>query len=316
MKIKNSLFEDVLLKEQAEKTEAQTSSMGMGARQLLRAQRTLKKGFSLSGISLFLGEIVSIKALPAPPGSGIRFRRVDLPGKPIIPATLSNAQTPFRFTLLKNKEASVSTVEHILSAFSAAAIDNVLIEIDGPEVPISDGSSRAFVEAIALAGVESQDSEVEIYQVTKPLHVSLGDTQLVALPCDEFKISCLIHYPHCPQIGSQFYIYNGDFDLYSREIAPCRTYSQYEEVFPLIERGLIRGGALETALVFKNGQIMNEGGARFPDEMVRHKVLDLIGDLSLVGMPFKAHIIAIRSGHSANVLLAKEIYKHLEAKSE
>lgn len=290
--------------------EVETSS------QLFRRQKTLKKEFSFSGLTLFLGKQVQFKILPGPVGSGIRFRRVDLPSKPFIPASLSNVETPFRFTLLRKGDASVSCVEHLLSILYAAQIDNALIEIDGPEVPIGDGSCSLFIEALIAAGTQEQDGDVEIHKIKKPLYIASNQTQLVALPADEFKISCLIHYPAVKQIGSQFYSFSGDFHAYCSEVAPCRTFSEYEEVAALIEKGLIKGGTPDTALVFKGGEVLNKEGARFKDEPVRHKVLDLIGDLSLIGMPFTGHIIAIRPGHATNALLAKEIYSHLVEKSQ
>lgn len=279
-----------------------------------RLQKTLKCAIEISGTALFSGQQVKIRILPAEASSGIRFKRMDLEGEPEIPASVLHAGAPFRFTLLKCGEATVQTVEHLLSALSASDVDNALIELTGPELPIGDGSSQFFIEEIEKAGVEELAEERDIMEIRHPIAYSEGETTLVALPSDEFKISYTLHYPKSELIGSQYFHYKKDYATYKNEIAPCRTFSEYEEVAPLIEKGLIRGGALETALVIKDGKVINPDGARFPDEMVRHKVLDLIGDLSLVGIPFLGHIVAVRTGHRANIELAKEIYYHLTEK--
>ena len=285
-------------------------------KEMHRLQRTLAGSIEFTGVALFSGAKVEMKLLPAGPNHGIRFKRMDLEGTPEIPATVLHAAAPFRFTLLKCGEAMVQTVEHLLSALSACEIDNALVELSGQELPIGDGSSRFFVEEIKKAGVSEQDAQLEVMEITKTLSVSDGDTTLIALPSKKFSISSTIHYPNSPVIGSQFYKYTRGETDYEKEVSPCRTFSEYEEVAPLIEKGLIRGGALETALVIKDGKIMNPDGARFPDEMGRHKVLDLIGDLSLVGIPFLGHIVAIRSSHKVNIELAKEIYRHLKEKKK
>jgi len=270
-------------------------------------QKTIKREAFASGVGLFTGEKVTLKILPAPPFSGIVFQRVDLPGKPEIPAKLSFVREALRCTRLAIEKASIHMVEHLLSALGSLGVDNAKIEIEGPEILAADGSSQFFVDLVERAGLEVQNAPRRFLKITEPIYWSESDVHLVALPADEFRISYTMHYPQSPLLGSQFYTISLNPESYKKEISPCRTFSLYEEILPFIEKGLIKGGGLENALVIKGDQIMNPEGARFPNEMVRHKILDLIGDLSLIGMPILGHIISIRSGHSSNVAFAKAI---------
>lgn len=272
-------------------------------------QKTLLREAALSGMGLFTGEKVKLRILPVPAGTGILFRRTDLPGSPEIPARLENVREAPRCTRLATEKASVLMVEHLLSALYSYGVDNAAIEIEGPEIPAGDGSARVFVDLIEQSGLKSLEFPKASIRVSQPLYWSEGDVHLIALPCPDFRLSYTMHYPQSPLLRSQYYAFSMNSDRYKSEIAPCRTFSLYEEIVPLIEKGLIKGGGLENALVIKGGEILNPEGARFPDEMVRHKVLDLIGDLSLVGAPLCAHIIAVRSGHSSNVAFAKTLAK-------
>ena len=210
---------------------------------------------------------------------------------------------------------SVQTVEHILSALRAYEIDNALIEISGSEVPIFDGSSSQFVEMIESSGIVEQEKAKRIYRFSSPIFWTQGDVHLVALPSDVYRISYTLHYPDSTAIGCQYYSVVVDQERFKKEIAPCRTFSVYEEIAPMIEKGFIKGGSLENAVIIKENKVVNSGGLRFPDEMVRHKVLDLIGDLSLVPVHFVAHILAIRSGHASNNAFAKELFKHIKTEN-
>ena len=201
-------------------------------------------------------------------------------------------------------------VEHILSALSGLEVDNALIQVEGPEIAAGDGSSQIFVDLIEEAGLVAQGEKRNLLEIAEPLYWSKGDIHLVALPSLEFRVSYTLHYPQSALVGSQFYTYSANPDRFKKEIAPCRTFSLYEEIFPFIEKGIIKGGGLENALVIKGDQIMNPGGVRFPDEMARHKILDLIGDLALIGSPIVGHIISIRSGHASNVAFAKVLSNH------
>ena len=269
----------------------------------------MRRSFA-EGIGLFSGEKVSIALCPAAENSGIVFQRIDLPHRPLLPARAETVQGTPRCTIIGNGTESVQTVEHLLAALRAYDIDNVLIEISGSEVPIMDGSSMPFVCMIEESGICQQEEEKELMRLQKPVFWSQGDIHLIALPSDEYRITCTIHYPHCKRIGTQFYTFSLDSGRFKNEIASSRTFSVYEEIAPMIEKGLFKGGSLDNAVVIKEDEVVNPEGLRFADEMVRHKVLDLIGDLSLVP-PFLAHVIAVRSGHPSNNAFAKQILNHI-----
>lgn len=275
-------------------------------------QKTLQRPVSLSGIALFSGEKVAVQIAPAPPGTGIVFQRIDLPGQPKILAHLSSVREAPRCTRLVNEGGSVAMVEHLLSALYAYGVDNALISVEGPEIPAADGSAQIFTSLFDSVGLEVQKVPRSRARISSPLFWSEGDVHLIALPAYEFRLSYTIHYPQSPLLRSQYYSFLLTPETYRTEIAPCRTFSLYEEILPFIEKGIIKGGGLENALVIRGDQILNPEGARFPDEMVRHKILDLIGDLALLGIPLCAHVIAICSGHASNVAFAKVLSKKLE----
>lgn len=283
-------------------------------------QRTLKRSISISGVGLFLGEQATVRLSPAEADTGILFQRLDLAHKPFLPATLDYVQGTPRCTIIGNSKMGsegilVQTVEHLLSALRAYQIDNLLVEVTGPEIPILDGSALGFCNLIEEAGISYQKEEKEFWPLQKPLFWSKGDVHLVALPSDEYRVSYTLHYPHSPFLRSQYYSFCVEESRFKEEIAPCRTFSLYEEIAPLIEKGMLKGGTLENAILIKDNAVVNPEGLRFADEMVRHKILDLIGDLSLVAIPFLAHIIAIRSGHASNVAFARELLNHIKMES-
>ena len=279
--------------------------------QILRQCRTLKSSVSIAGIGLFTGEQVSLHITPQGAECGIVFERIDLPSRPRIEARLENVQSTPRCTILGNADGSVQTVEHLLAALYASGITSALIQISGPEVPILDGSSFPFSELLKQAGFHDYPEKSPILKLKSPVFWSQGDIHIAALPSCQYRLSYTLHYPHARAIGTQFYSYVLDQESFKKEIAPCRTFSVYEEIAPMIEKGLLKGGSLENAVIIKGDTVVNPDGLRFNDEMGRHKVLDLIGDLSLVPVPFLAHIIAVRSGHTSNVAFAKELYNHL-----
>jgi UDP-3-O-[3-hydroxymyristoyl] N-acetylglucosamine deacetylase len=221
-----------------------------------------------------------------------------------------------RCTILGNHKFTIHTVEHLLSALKAMGVDNAILAISGPEVPIMDGSSEAFVEAILKAGIVELEEEKEIYTLDSPISWSKGDIHLVAIPAQEFRISYTLHFPESAILKSQYFSIVINPQNFAEQIASCRTFCLYEEIAPFIESGLIKGGGLDNAVIIKNDVVINPDGVRFSDEMVRHKILDLIGDLSLVSCPFYAHIIAIRSGHASNIAFARELLNHLSIKQE
>ena len=277
-------------------------------------QTTFQRSVSAQGIGLFSGEEISIRLVPAKSGTGIVFQRVDLPHRPCLPARLEYVQGTPRCTLLGRGEDTVQTVEHLLAALRGCHIDNALIEISGGEVPIFDGSSKVFVDLIEQAGRCEQQELKEILRLKKPIFWSEGSIQLIALPSSECRLSYTLHYPHCEVIGTQFYSLPLTSESFKKEIASCRTFSIYEEIVPMIEKGLVKGGSLDRSVLIKAGAIANPEGLRYPDEMVRHKILDLIGDLSLIP-PFQAHVIAICSGHTSNNAFAKQFLNYVKVET-
>ncbi|HEY2811132.1 MAG TPA: UDP-3-O-acyl-N-acetylglucosamine deacetylase [Rhabdochlamydiaceae bacterium] len=277
-----------------------------------KKQRTLKRSADASGIGVFSGQEVKITLCPNEQQTGIVFKRVDLPHQPEIAARLENVQATPRCTVLGDGKATIQTVEHLLSALRAYEIDNALIKISGSEVPIFDGSASAFVSLIEKAGICELQADKKVVKISKPLFWSQGGIHLIAIPSHEFRISYTLHYPHSTAIGAQYYSFALSPECFKSEIAPSRTFSVYEEIAPMIEKGLVKGGNLTNAIIVKENKILNPEGLRFADEMVRHKVLDLIGDLSLVPIPFLAHIIAVKAGHSSNNAFANELYHQIK----
>jgi len=276
-----------------------------------RKAHTLVNSISYSGIGLHTGADVTITFFPAPLKTGIIFKRIDLPGKPLIPATIEYIQGTSRSTNVGYDDIYIHTVEHMLAALKAYQIDNLIIEINGIEIPVGNGSSDVFIDLIEKAGVLEQDGDITSYFIREPIYHTDGEIHLVALPSDEYKVSYTLHYPESKAIGSQYIEVDVDIDTFKAEIASCRTFAKYEEVSYLMDQGLIKGGSLDNAVIVKDDVVLSKEGLKFPDEMVRHKVLDLIGDLSLVGYNFIGHIIAIKSGHTSNVAFAKKIFNHI-----
>lgn len=276
---------------------------------LERRQRTLARPVSFSGIGIHTGKVVSMRFLPSAEHTGIKFKRIDLPSQPEIPATVEYVVDTSRSTILGLADVRVHTVEHVLAALRAFEIDNLCIEIDNLEPPVGNGSSDVFVEMIEEAGILEQEAKVPIASLSEPVYYSEKDIHIVALPSPEYRVSYTLSYPEHPLLKAQFHSFVLTSESFKKEIAPCRTFSLYKEISYLIDKGLIKGGSLDNAVVIHDEAVFSKGGLFFPDEMVRHKMLDLIGDLSLVGFPFLAHIIAIRSGHASNWQFAKKILK-------
>lgn len=276
-----------------------------------RRQRTLKEPVEFSGIGLHTGAEVVMRFVPAKEGTGVVFKRSDLPGHPVIPATIEYVCANARNTILGVADVRIHTVEHVLAAARAYHLDNLLIEINGIEPPVGNGSSDVFVEMIEKAGIIEQEGTLPVVKLSQPVYWSEGDIHLVAIPSDHYRISYTLNYPDTRLIKSQYYSTAVTSGTFKREIAPCRTFSLYEEVSVLMDRGLIKGASLDNAVVIKDDTILSKGGLHFPDEMVRHKILDMIGDLSLVGLDFCAHVIAIRSGHASNVAFARKLFNSI-----
>lgn len=278
---------------------------------LTRKQRTLKNDVSFSGIGIHTGTQVSMRFCPAKEGSGIVFCRTDLQGCPVIPATIEYVLDTSRSTTIGIKNILIHTVEHVLAAVRAYSIDNLRIEINSIEPPIANGSSDTFIEMIEKAGIQEQAHTVPIVKLNSPVYLSEGDIHIVALPYDGYRISYTLNYPESSVLRSQFFSHMLTSENFKDEIGSCRTFSLYKEVSALMDRGLIKGGSLSNAVIIKDDVVFSKEGLFFPDEMVRHKILDMIGDLSLVGIEFCAHILAIRSGHATNFAFAKKLYKYI-----
>lgn len=292
-------------------------------------QKTIQKTISLEGVGLHSGETVKLTFLPAGVHHGIKFQRIDLDGEPVVPADVSRVVNTERSTTIQSGEAVVSTVEHVLSALAGLTIDNVLIQINGPEVPILDGSAKMFVEALKKAGQEEQEAEREYFIVEEPIIFKNEETgtELMALPHDGFEVVTLIDF-ESPVLGQQ-YATLSNLEDYAEEIAPCRTFVFLRELEMLFEHNLIKGGDLDNAIViadsavpqkqldklakklnrpkveFDGQGILNNLELRFKNEPARHKLLDVIGDMTLLGRPVKGRILATKPGHASNVAFTK-----------
>lgn len=271
-----------------------------------RQQRTLKKPAFFSGIGIHTGKKVHLAFQPAKENTGITFCRVDLPNRPIIPARVDYVCDTNRSTTIGIKDANIHTVEHVLAAVRAYGIDNLSIEI-GVEPPVGNGSSDVFVEMIEEAGILDQAEKKPIVKIKHPICWAQGDINIVAFPYDGYRISYTLNYPNSSLLKSQFYSVDVNSHSFKSEIAPCRTFALYQEIAYLLDRGLIKGASLDNAVIIHEDVAFSKGGLFFPDEMVRHKILDMIGDLSLVGIEFEAHVIALRAGHASNCAFAKEL---------
>jgi len=273
-------------------------------------QRTVKRESTYSGIGLHTGNITSVTFKPAPPDSGIKFVRSDLPGRPEVEANIKNVISVARGTTLGNDSFQIQTVEHIMATLCGLGIDNLIVEVNADEPPVADGSGMPFVETLENAGFEEQNAEKDYFVITEPVRFSDEDVHLVVIPSEEFKVSATIDYKH-PILKSQYGSFTITKEIFENEIAPARTYCFEHEIESLKRRGLARGGSLDNAVVIGQNSIHNKE-LRFPDEFVRHKILDLIGDIYLIGKPLKAHIVAIRCGHAANIALTRKLGKLLD----
>jgi UDP-3-O-[3-hydroxymyristoyl] N-acetylglucosamine deacetylase len=266
---------------------------------------------SLTGIGLHTGVPVTLRLEPAPVNTGIVFKRIDLENFKIEALVRNVARVSYATSLMK-KGVLISTTEHLLSALAASQVDNVYAEINNLELPIVDGSALPFFAAVGKAGRRRQRARRTFARVLKPLEVVEGAKRIAVYPAESFRVTYRISFPH-PLIGEQSFEYDSGRTNYEAEIAPARTFGFYEEVELLRKSGLIRGGSLENAVVLTRDGIMNPEGVRFPDEFCRHKVLDIIGDLALLGHPLIGHVVAERAGHAMHVALLEKLLRHKEA---
>jgi UDP-3-O-[3-hydroxymyristoyl] N-acetylglucosamine deacetylase/3-hydroxyacyl-[acyl-carrier-protein] dehydratase len=268
-------------------------------------QQTLRQPATYSGIGLHSGNRVTMTFLPAPPNSGIRFRRIDLEGKPEIEADVEFVSATNRSTTLARGNAKIHTVEHVLAAFMGCGIDNAIVELDSNEPPIADGSAREYVKIIRAAGIQPQAERREVYAVKEPIELQMGESIISIFPSDTFKITCTSADKN--RRFTQFISLEINAETWERDISHARTFCFFEEIEFLIKNGLIKGGSLENAVVIRDDAILTTEPLRYPDEFVRHKILDIIGDLSLVKRPITGHIIAVKPSHQSNTELAKLI---------
>lgn len=277
-------------------------------------QRTIRKERSIKGKSLHTGEDVSLTIKPAEVDKGFVFRRIDLFGKPEINPVSSNVTDLVRSTTISNGNAKVHTIEHVLSALTGCGIDNAIIELDASEPPILDGSARPFVNLILEAEPIEQEKERDYFILPEPLSVTSGNRSMIALPYNGFRITCT----SADDRGSHVQHLSIDIDpeIFVAQIAPARTFTVYEDIEELLKLGKIQGGSLDSAIVIKGDKILSKEPLRFEDEFVRHKILDIVGDLALLGKPIKAHIIAVRPGHALNSDLTKKIVERMESKGK
>ncbi|MEO8794042.1 MAG: bifunctional UDP-3-O-[3-hydroxymyristoyl] N-acetylglucosamine deacetylase/3-hydroxyacyl-ACP dehydratase [Daejeonella sp.] len=294
-------------------------------------QRTIKSEITVSGVGLHTGQPVTMTFKPAPENHGYKFKRVDLPDSPVIDADVDNVTDTSRGTTISQNGASISTVEHVLAGLVGLEVDNVMMELNGPEIPIMDGSALKFLEALESVGFKEQDAEREYYHIPYNIHYTEPDrkVEIVAMPLDDYRFTCMIDY-NSQVLGSQHAAIT-TISEFKKEIASCRTFCFLHELEMLLEHNLIKGGDLNNAIVVvdkkvdeaelkhlavlfnrddidvaKEG-ILNNIELRHQNEPARHKLLDMIGDLALVGVPLKGHIMAARPGHAANVAFAKKI---------
>ena len=266
-------------------------------------QHTLSGPATLEGTSLHTGEKVTLTLKPAPEGHGFKFRRIDLPDQPFINADVEKVQTVERATTLAEGSVKVHTVEHIISALTGMGVDNALIEMDANEPPIGDGSSRPFVEMIKKVGIVAQSTPRRVWEIREPLHLETGDGTLITIvPCKTFKVSVTNVGPDGR--FTQYFSSEVTPATYEKEICAARTFVYYEDVKPLLDKGLIKGGSLESAVVIRGNEIMSKEPMRFHNEFARHKALDLIGDLMLSGVRILGHVMAVKPGHGPNTKMA------------
>ena len=268
-------------------------------------QQTLNRPASYSGIGLHSGNRVTMTFLPAPPNTGIRFRRVDLDGKPEIEARADNVGETSRSTTLAKGNTRIHTVEHVLATFAGYGIDNAIVELDANEPPIADGSAREYCKMIQSAGIVPQDERREPCTVSTPIQLEMGETVMTLFPDEAFRISCT----SADKQGrfTQFHSLELTPTTWERDLAHARTFCFYEEIEFLIKNGLIKGGSLENAVVIRDDAVLTTEPLRYPDEFVRHKMLDIVGDLALLGRPLRGHLIAVKPSHAANCELVRRI---------
>jgi len=262
-------------------------------------QRTLSRPVACTGIGLHSGRRINLCLRPAEPDTGVVFKRTDIPDSPLIPGDVNAVVSTEMCTTVGSGGACVATVEHLMSALAGVGVDNVLVEVDAPEIPVMDGSSAPFVFLLKHTGLKSQDQPRKYFAVRREVCVSEGDKFLKVLPADHFSVDYTIEFDH-PLIRRQRMVYSQKNGSYDRQLSRARTFGFLSEFRRLQEANLALGGSLDNAVVVDDYRVLNDDGLRFDDEFVRHKVLDFVGDMALVGRPIMGAFVAHKSGHALN----------------
>ena len=272
-------------------------------------QQTLAGSAKLSGVGLHSGNRVNMTLMPASADTGIRFRRVDLAGRPEVEAIIDNLHQTNRSTTLSKGNIKIHTVEHILSTFAGMGVDNAVVELDSNEPPIGDGSARAYYKLVEQSGIEKLDKPLKPFALSRPVEVREEDSLVSVFPHDGLRISCT----SSDNQGrfTQYYSLDITPDSWVKELSEARTFCFFEEIEALIKNGLIRGGSLENAVVLREDAVLTTEPLRYPEEFVRHKILDILGDLALLGRPLLGHVIALRPSHRLNCELARRLVTEL-----
>ncbi|MBU8849057.1 MAG: UDP-3-O-acyl-N-acetylglucosamine deacetylase [Desulfobacterales bacterium] len=275
-------------------------------------QQTLSQSVSVSGTGVHSGKQTHLTIKPAPENHGIKFRRLDLPGTQDIMALFKIVIDTSLATVLGTNGTIVSTIEHLMASFAGLGIDNALVEVDDYEIPIMDGSAGIFTQLIKNAGVVEQAVPKQFFIVKKPIEVIDNDKSVIVYPEPCFKITCRIDFAH-PLIGKQEITFDRAKNNFEKEISHARTFGFIQDLELLKKFSLGKGGSLDNAIIIDKDRILNEEGLRYPDEFVRHKLLDSLGDFSLLGMPIQGHIVTHKSGHTLNHLFIKTFLENKDA---
>jgi UDP-3-O-[3-hydroxymyristoyl] N-acetylglucosamine deacetylase len=275
-------------------------------------QKTLSQAVHVSGTGVHSGKQTHLTIKPAPENHGIKFRRIDLPGTQDIQALYKLVVDTSLATVLGTNGAIVSTIEHLMAAFAGLGIDNALVEVDDYEIPIMDGSAGIFTRLFKSAGMKEQTAPKHFLIVKKPIQVMDNDKSVIVHPEPCFKITCRIDFDH-PLIGRQEITFDRDKDNFEQDISRARTFGFIRDIELLKKFSLGKGGSLDNAIIIDKDRFLNKEGLRYPDEFVRHKLLDSLGDFSLLGMPIQGHIITQKSGHTLNHLFIKKFLENKDA---
>nr|BFD63459.1 UDP-3-O-acyl-N-acetylglucosamine deacetylase [Bdellovibrio sp. HM001] len=280
-------------------------------------QKTIRKKTVVQGIGIHSGDPCTLTFRPAPADTGVYFIRTDLPGSPSLKVTARNVQATSHQTTIGGPEFSVATIEHCVSALSALRIDNLFIELDGPEIPIGDGSAKVFLEALLTVGIVEQDQPRKYCYITEPIYFSEGDKHAYVVPYHGLRLTVTIDFPN-PTIGKQTIDLDINEQSFGRDVANARTFGFMKDVEALKARGLAKGGSLDNCVVLDGETVVNPDGLRWADEFVRHKALDALGDLVTLEMPLMGHVVLYKAGHDVMNKLVRKIwdspnsYRHVE----